>query len=318
MVKRAEQQRVFYEYEPQFKTYTDRAHALGWNMNIHERRVDVAGIGVYDYTSEGLGSFITRLEDEEKFQSEQAIANAEKARIAADPALTDFGGHYREMGATNQVNYWVVRADGTLRDDEKTWRRYESEGQKKWGAVGKDEIALKWEKYDVASGYSFEVFYCPSEGITPEQLSSVKAIEGGIAERWSVYDYRADDPRGDRSSPPIGRGWGLSPESQAETAKHEAIKQQLYTAQDVLREITGVDGLRQDYQNEAGILQRRIESLQDVRVGEVRDYENQVKSILGLVRSLKNKVDAWTASMETGSVTTDALQALQRHFKNKR
>lgn len=114
-----------------------------------------------------------------EFQTEWAKAEALQCRVESGEILTNFGGHFRVMGATGNAQYWVIMPDGSERDaDEVSYRkRYTSEGEKKWRLVGPEELAIMWSKAFTAAPHEFAVIKYPDGGCTPEQLSAVKRIE---------------------------------------------------------------------------------------------------------------------------------------------
>jgi hypothetical protein len=141
-------------------------------------------------------------------------AELEKRRLAGD-LLLDFGGHFRVMGATGQAQYWVVAADGSLREpDTINYRkRYSEEGEKWWKVVEADELALSWHKAYTAADHEFAVNKKPAAGCTPAQLETAARLEEEIAERFhTVFGIYGS------ASAPFGVGWGLGsskPKSQA-------------------------------------------------------------------------------------------------------
>jgi hypothetical protein len=139
-----------------------------------------------------------------EFRSEWAKAETLQRRVESGEILTNFGGHFRVMGATGNVQYWVIMPDGSERDaDEVNYRkRYTSEGEKKWRLVGPEELAIMWSKAYTAAPHEFVVIKYPDSGCTPEQLSAVKRIECEI----SKLCYGTD-------SVEIAGGWELRKKS---------------------------------------------------------------------------------------------------------
>ncbi len=105
-------------------------------------------------------------------------------------------------------------------------------------------------------------------------------------------------------------------EHQAKVAAHEAIKQGLDPVEAALRDIGNTPDLNSDFQRDVERLMQRIERLRWIDLGEVDDYPNQINSVAGLVRALGTKVDAWVSEMKSGTVTTDALEALKKRFNS--
>ena len=119
-------------------------------------------------------------EEEEKRARQKEIAARAEAEVADGTASTDFGGHFRRMGNSGNGDFWVVAADGTLREpDEVEYRkRYTSEGQKKWRFVLSGELALAWQGDPrCPSCGAFEVVHLPVGGLTDAQISAVRQIE---------------------------------------------------------------------------------------------------------------------------------------------
>lgn len=139
-----------------------------------------------------------------EFRTEWAKAEALQRQVESGEILTNFGGHFRVMGATRNAQYWVIMPDGSERDaDEVNYRkRYTSEGEKKWRLVGPEELAITWSKAFTAAPHEFFVSKYPNSGCTPEQLSAVKRIECEI----SKLCYGTD-------SVEIAGGWELRKKS---------------------------------------------------------------------------------------------------------
>ncbi len=152
---------------------------------------------------------------------EWAKAEMLLCKINSGEILMNFGGHFRVMGATANIQYWVITADGIERNpDEVNYRgRYTSEGEKKWRLVGPNELAISWEKANTAAPHEFIVAKKPVSGCTQQQLQTVKRLEREISERF----YGATGISG-RISPEIGNGWGLCQNLQgAETREASGV-----------------------------------------------------------------------------------------------
>ncbi|MFA5812893.1 MAG: hypothetical protein WC862_00005 [Patescibacteria group bacterium] len=144
--------------------------------------------------------------DEAELRLEWAKAEALYARERTGEVLTNWGGHYRVMGATGNCDYWVVRPDGALRDpDGISYRkRYTSEGNKQWRLVGPEELALSWSKGCTADPHRFAINKLPAGGCTAEQLATVEHLEREISKRFEGAVGMSGKP-----SPGIGEGWNL-------------------------------------------------------------------------------------------------------------
>ncbi len=154
-----------------------------------------------------------------ELQAEWAKAEALHALQNSGEVLTNWGGHFRTMGATGNCDYWVVRPDGSLRDpDETSYRkRYTSEGEKRWRLVGPDELAIVWSKAFTAAEHEFTVAKSSTGGLTSAQLETVKRLESEIAER-----FQGATGMSGKSSPGIGKGWGLAPKPALKPATADA------------------------------------------------------------------------------------------------
>lgn len=139
-------------------------------------------------------------------EATQELVSLEE-RQSGGEILVDFGGHFRRMGNSGNGDFWVVAADGSLREpDEVQYRkRYTSEGSKRWRTVAPEELALSWDcgtMHDVVGSSSFTVAKAPVGGCTDAQLEAVARIEDELrvprnafglhAEMQKVYDRRME------------------------------------------------------------------------------------------------------------------------------
>ncbi len=120
-------------------------------------------------------------------QVEQIEKRAESGEI-----LLHFGGHFRHMGVSGNGDFWVIRADGSLRepDNIKYRKRYRSEGDKYWTIVGAEELALSWTcgtTNDIAGSSEFVVAKLPVNGLTATQLETVTEIELDIGAPQNAF-----------------------------------------------------------------------------------------------------------------------------------
>lgn len=148
-----------------------------------------------------------------------------KAKIEQGEILTDFGGHFRVMGATGNAQYWVIRPDGSQREpDEVSYRkRYTSEGEKNWCLVGLEELAISWFKANTAADHEFVVNKLPVGECTPEQLETVVRLEQELEERF----YGRTGLTSGELSPEIGLGWNLKPKIELESAIGSSEKSEI-------------------------------------------------------------------------------------------
>jgi len=133
----------------------------------------------------------------------------------SDGTLTNFGGHYRVMGATNNAQFWVIRPDGSLREpDEEVGRGYGqkylgSEGNKRWDVVASEELAISWSKSNTAAAHQFIVNKLPVNGVTPVQIEIAKSLQTEIANRFDGATGCSG-----RMSHSVGNGWELVDETE--------------------------------------------------------------------------------------------------------
>ena len=142
--------------------------------------------------------------------------------------------------------------------------------------------------------HDFEVLYEPPGGISENQATAVRQIQDSIAKRWSAYDGRKDDPRGDRSSPPVGLGWGFERLDHVETESQNTPQQML---QMIIGELTTYrkDGLSDGLRKRLEQLHKRAEKLRSTNPANV-EYPSTVKSLRCLVDGLFE--DIGSGSME--------------------
>src|SRR3989344_5212256 len=229
VVTEAKSERVVIGHMPR---YLGTSHQLGFGQNHPPRSVysetestpiyrrqntsaQVAGCDVKSYQVAVFQEFAAWCEARKSavFARRSQIVE-ETARLEEGQALGEiilnFGGHYRVMGATNNVQFWVIRPDGSLREpDEEEGRGHNqqykgSEGNKRWDIVAPEELAICWSKSFTAAPHQFTVNKSPVAGCTPNQLTTVKRIEREISERF----YGATGCSG-RMSPSIANGWDL-------------------------------------------------------------------------------------------------------------
>ncbi|MFZ1258355.1 MAG: helicase-related protein [Candidatus Saccharimonas sp.] len=256
----------------------------------------------------------------------EATIARENARLAYEKAQLDAAGAEqglpgniqiwrRAAGATRRGMGWVIQADGSLRPaDTVPTDRYnrsgEPDGMLIWDQIRPGELVVSWGKADVISPHSFKVIHVPKEGLTDAQLQQVRAIEDGIDRAWSSYNDRKNDPRGDRSSPPVGRGWGLLPYDPERVALLERLRteaDQLYSEMESIDTADLPDGLLQTLNR----LADRMYRLCEPRAEEHHDYPNQLKSMRTQFDALKREIKAQTPPQ---SVTEDSLAALLKKF----
>ncbi len=160
--------------------------------------------------SEGAGSLESWIssakETLEKFSEIEPGIQALTQRQDSGEILADFGGHFREMGATNNVQFWVITPNGSEREpDTITFRkRYTTEGDKIWKIVASEEIAISWSKSYTGAEHTFRINKMPDSGPTKEQKETIKRIEQEIAKRFDGSTGMSGT-----ISPPVGEGWNL-------------------------------------------------------------------------------------------------------------
>ncbi len=265
---------------------------------------------------------------------EQAVREAKEAitrqQIAHEKQRLDAEGvaeglpscvkiYRRIMGATHNSMGWVVSPDGSLREADAVpvdqYGRYDNpDGTMVWDQIRPGELVLSWTKADVISQHEFVREHLPKEGITPAQLATVLAIQEEIAQSWAVYDERKHDSRGDRSSPPVGRGWGLDPQSAEKEAQKNKVVQTVNDAIDTLDELG--DDLDDDLRKRRDTLLYRANRLLEPGAQTHHEYANQVKQFVSLVNELVADCERRAAELTSGGVSQASLEALQARFNN--
>lgn len=166
-------------------------NSTGWNVWIEEK--DLGDIGKI-------------------FKTPVLPPVEERNREQSDGTLTNFGGHYRVMGATRNAQFWVIQPDGSLREpDEHEGRGYRqkykgTEGNKRWNVVTSDELAISWFKSCTAAAHQCEINKLPVNGCTAAQLETVARLEQELNERFRGHTGLASG----EPCPDIGQGWNLS------------------------------------------------------------------------------------------------------------
>lgn len=135
---------------------------------------------IYNFRSNGdLDEYEELKSSLSKFEQELSLA-VEKTQelIGRNEIFVNFRVWHRTGGKTNLGDGWVIMPDGQLRDpDEKDIPRHKADGYYIWRTVGRNELALQWEKHDSSHPGDFNVVKKPFDGLTPEQLERVKEIE---------------------------------------------------------------------------------------------------------------------------------------------
>lgn len=274
------------------------------------------------YESRPLSAVLAE-EREAQVRHKEAAENKRLDQEGAEQGLPANVEIWRRLGgATRRGNGWVICADGSLREADDVpvdrYGRYEHpDGVMRWGQIRPGELVLRWGKADVVSEHDFTVVHMPPEGVTDKQRATAQNLQDKITEDWSIYDDRKYDPRGDRSSPPVGQGWGLSPESIAMRERVDELKVRVIDAEDVLRELIGEDILPENLQKQMNRLVQNIDTLADEYYvpRNPHEYENQLKSVLSQLEKLKTDVRMWQQSQSrTGVASDDMLQALAAKF----
>lgn len=117
-----------------------------------------------------------------------------------DGTLANFGGRVRESGYSDNVAYYVVTADGSLRNPDVT-----TKSEKLWKVVAKDEVALCHGKSFQHAEHVFEVRHLPKDGLTEAQKATVNLLQEQIAGKWEGRITGNGN-----LSPSMGGGWGLT------------------------------------------------------------------------------------------------------------
>ncbi|MBI4142551.1 hypothetical protein HY480_01605 [Candidatus Uhrbacteria bacterium] len=145
-----------------------------------------------------------------KVSAAEAGAQALASRQEAGEVLANFQVWKRRGGATNCGEGWVVRPDGSAREPDRMdcpRPRHRDEGTQRWDFVAPEELAITWGKGYTAAPHDFVVAKLPVGGLTDAQRETVQSIEQEIADQW-----RGATGMSGKSSPDIGKGWGLRKE----------------------------------------------------------------------------------------------------------
>ena len=130
---------------------------------------------------------------------------------SAQDSYTGFREIWARRGGSNNGDGWVVRPDGSFREHDiidNPRPRYANEGYKSWHLVLPEELAISWIKSSNASRHEFKVHHLPVDGLTGEQVNSLKELLNTLEEEW---DGRCGMASGN-VSPSVGEGW-LNPET---------------------------------------------------------------------------------------------------------
>lgn len=240
-------------------------------------------------------------------KDQERAQNAELDRQGAEQGLpSNVEFRQRIVGATGNSNAWVIRPDGTLREGDSH--------PTMWRQIHPGEIVLSWTKDDVISPHYFHVEFIPPEGISAEQIAAARQIQEELSKKWAHYDDRRFDSRGDRSSPPVGAGWGLTPDYTERQAEQKQLQDELY---DILRTLHDLhdDTLSKKLQEEKKRMAMRIYHLLDTNGVGGFDYVNSLRSALGVAKKLLEESTAYQESQTTpGVVSADQLAELAKRF----
>jgi hypothetical protein len=114
-----------------------------------------------------------------------------------------------------EIRYWVIKPDGTelLPPDF-----YRALGKSFWRLVKPGELAIRWSKVIRVSNdpQKFEVAKLPVDGLTPEQLATVRKKEQEIAKRFDGKGYI-------RYVQSIGGGWNLRLGDRVQVLNQETV-----------------------------------------------------------------------------------------------
>lgn len=97
-----------------------------------------------------------------------------EAQVASGQAFVGFEAWHRRRGKSGNGDGWVIRPDGSRRDNDSMEGRHD--GMLRWNLVRSRELAIRWRPG------SCEVVKLPSGGCTPEQLAAVRAVEEEVGE----------------------------------------------------------------------------------------------------------------------------------------
>ncbi len=255
---------------------------------------------------------ILKIQSIERERAKKSILDAEGAAEGLPSSITMYK---RTLGATQNSMGWVIGRDGSLREaDAMPVDRHGGqaiEGHMTWDQIRPGELVLSWAKSDVIAPHRFEVVHTPVEGLSDSQLKRVLGIQQEIASKWAAYDECRYDPRGDRSSPPVGRGWGLDPKSAEQEAEHRKLAG---TVQMTIDQLTGLSGeLDVDLQKRLNMLLIRAGRLLGRDAQAHHEYPNHINQLTSLAGALINDIDG-DARYRSGEVSQASLEALKARF----
>lgn len=124
----------------------------------------------------------------------------ERSVLQGNGTLANFGGQVRESGYSNNAAYYVVTADGSLRDPDVT-----TKSEKLWKVVARGELALYHGKSFQHAEHVFEVRHLPEGGLTESQKATVDRLQEQIAGKWEGRITGNGN-----LSPSMGNGWGIT------------------------------------------------------------------------------------------------------------
>jgi len=172
----------------------------------------------FGYTNEGLRrllAFLNQLDakaaDAKVKADAEVVLNARYAEAASLGLPSNVEIWRRRGGATKAGDGWVIQSNGMPRERDEMLcprPRYLNEGTQVWKQILPGELVIRWSKVMTAAEHVFEVV-CKPETLTDAQLRTVALLQEELAE---AYEGARGMSSGD-SSPLVGEGWGLLPQT---------------------------------------------------------------------------------------------------------
>lgn len=210
---------------------TDR----GYDISTCEEEVAKANAKFYELRAEleevksaaaSAGRQIT--EPITAMEADEIVRSAEKElgqRQIEERGYPDrFRFYYKTDGATGNSQAFVINAAGELVPSDSDSSRYSGRygrGEEKWSNIQPGTVILTHRKDFTAANHECEVVCMPKEGLSAEQLETIREIQREIEQRWTGRRGMSG-----KASPSIGEGWGLAEEDlfgAAQAARDEAL-----------------------------------------------------------------------------------------------
>lgn len=252
-------------------------------------------------TTEGVPHF-----DEKQLREEWSNAERLNAQVEHNEILTNWGGKFRTTGSTNRADFWVVQADGTLRNPDRIAykRRTTDEGEKFWNRVEPEELALSWGKSYTAGPHDFFIAKPAVHGNSEQQQITVQHLLRTIADEWDGHVGMSGN-----ASPSVGKGWDFSlPQTpQPSPTPHQILQNEIPAPKSIeeLRALRAAEAIRsaqaaqkaealQQAQDTASadLLRRRREEFTPETREELKQQHETLRVYFDLCSKLPAETDA--------------------------